>query len=344
MSASAAGGGRAGRAAGEVEVEVQVEVKRGGLGIGKRILCYAILCLCYASLLQVFLDGSKLQKEKKAALGYISEWSARFEMAQFSIQPLISQISQQSLKGVWQSPLTLYLALFLAEILTPFPLFKARLLTMAYGILVSYAAVTGTNTPAKLKECNNFGNFDLNIDSMKSYPMFGMRSIEWVALAVGTYLFYAVVRAGERLIQDDSRHRGKWLMYLLFWGEPVLLPVLFLPDVHILNFAFSWGRNFNFPKAAQALDERQMAAQLIAYASAQDEALNALSLRLPGSSYTQAAGLPTTKAWVTANPRCFARINDGLFTFKLVLLALFVYGVVNKPLWSACKRMTSLLF
>ena len=347
MSAAAAGGGivPVGRGGGVVEVEVQLEVKRG-LGIGKRILCWCLVGLCYAGILQVFLDGSKLQKEKKAALRFISDASAQFDGARFSIQPLISLISQQSLKSVWQSPLTLYLALFLAEILTPFPLLKARLLTIAYGILVSYAALNGTDTPAKLKECNNFGNFDLNVDSMKSYPMLGMRSIEWVALAMGIYLFYAVVRAGERLILDDSRQRGKWLMYLLFWGEPLLLPVLFLPDVHILNFAFSWSRNFatHFPKAAQGLDERQMAAKLVAYASAQDEALNALSLRLPGSSYTQAAGLTTTRAWVTANPRCFARINDGLFTFKLVILALFVYGVVNKPLWSACKRLTSLLF
>lgn len=331
------GGGRDRRQ--EVEVEVEVKVKRG-LGIGKRVLCWCLVGVVYAGVLQSLLGGH-LQKEKLSVLRHVSEWGLLFDSAQFSIRPLISK----TLKGAWESPLTLYLALLLVEVLTPFPLLKARLLTMAYAILVSYAVVSGTDTPAKLKECNSVGSFDLNADSLKSYPMAGMRIIQLAALAVAIYLFYTVVRVGERFM-DWAEPRGRWLMYMLLWGEPLLLPVLFLPDVHVLNFAFSWARNFatHVSKNSPARGEHQMATQFVAFVSAQDDALSGLSLRLPGSSYTQAAGLPATKVWAAANPRCFARINEGLFTFKMVLLALFVYGLVNKILWAACKRLTSMIF
>lgn len=194
-----------------------------------------------------------------------------------------------------------------------------------------------TDSPAKLAACSSAAPWSVE---RLSAARVDIRHVEVAVLALAIAFFVYVVSIGETF----STCGGRWLLYLLLWG-PMVLPVVLLPDWHVLNFAFSWARNFDthFPRDPRRQDEGgSLVAKLLAVVAAQDGALSRLSLRLPGGGADHGAeGMASTREWVLANFACYERYKEGLFAFKMLVLAAFLYGVSNKPLWAALRKVFS---
>lgn len=236
------------------------------------------------------------------------------------------------------------------------PIFSVQKISFLYAYFVSTLAIGALNVPSiksfLFDKPTSIGFFTIptsrDCSSASYYLGKTDDAVIFAALSIlaGYFLLKDVVTLGRDIgntLFTNNSVQNKWkkymLLYMLLWGEPFTIPVIFIPDRNVLNFRFAIEREWSdYLSTTKVKDFTIVTAvqAVIQYLSNVVQSLNQLWSRFsPGPLQVNVK----TDTWLVMNPACSRRYSEVALCIKIVVAAAFIFSVLSMhPLFEPYYR------